>query len=1129
MSPLTFRPPACRAIIAMAVMALLANNAAAQQDTDETQPDAGAGYSPITLPGRTPVAGVAQPLYPLAQPGQAGPGSAPAVFPEARGLVDYAAARDVARLVVEVERNGIPADGQSPVRVTVRLFAADGKPLQKPVFVTVEHSGGRILLPGARTDESGPLRRDADRVTPGVQLKVEGGTATFDLLAPMTAQDVQLRLTAGSQQAEGVVSFVPEMRDMIAAGFLEGIINFRGRTSGLMTPARNEDAFEREIRRWATQFDNGKGSAAARASLFLKGTIQGKYLLTASYDSDKETRSRLLRDIKTEEFYPVYGDSSLRGADAISDSHLYVRIDKDRSYLLWGDFMTGDGFSQRSGGGGVASLQQRSLGNYNRTATGIRYHYEEGRVVGNVFAFRDTLRQVVQEFSSQGSGPYGLSNNAVLEGTEKVEVIVRDRDQPSRIISATPLARGADYTFEPFSGRIILSQFLPSADSNLNPVSLRVTYEVDQGGDAFWVGGVDGQVRLTDTLEAGGSVVRDTNPLAGYGLASANIGWRPNDTTTIVAEVARSSTEVNTNPTNTAAQPGLAGRVGDITGNAWRVEMAHRGEKTEARGFIGRSDTTFYNLAAPLTGGRGEADLYAAYRISDSFKLYAQAQRSEDRNPGASDRSSVQLGGAWSLTDRLTLDVGIRNIRESAGTTTGLFSTPFSSTSGLTGSIATGSGGGAVGFGTQVIDPVSGLPVIGSGATLAGTTYSNPTDIDSTTLRAGLGYRYSERLTFGGEVEHEIAGDSRRRMALGGDYQIAERTRLYGRYERQTGLSSTNAVTTPGRDSDAFIFGVNSSYIQNTQLFSEYRLRDAISGSDTQLASGVRNVWDVAEGWRINTAFERIRVVSGDAPDAWAISGGLDWTANPLWRGATKLEYRRSGDTPSTLANEGFSTTLWQGMLARKLNRDWTLLARDYLLVTNYDARGDVLQNRAQIGVAYRDTDTNRVNALAKYELKTERDASNAATGTLSTRAHIVSTHADYHPSRPWWVTGRFAAKWQSDRFEGGVRDRFTSQLVSGRVVYDITEKWDVGLMAATQFGQRGARQSAFGVEAGYQLQENLWISAGYNKSGFRADPDLVGYEYTRSGFYVRLRFKFDEDLFAGSARRKTVEAGSAP
>jgi hypothetical protein len=218
--------------------------------------------------------------------------------------------------------------------------------------------------------------------------------------------------------------------------------------------------------------------------------------------------------------YPVYGDASLRSFDARSGSRLYLRLDSGKSYALFGDFVTGDGFSQPLGQGAVASLKQRSLGAYNRTATGLRLHHEAGGVTGNVFVFRDSLRQVVEEFASQGSGPYGLRNNGVLEGSEKVEVVVRDRLQPSRIVAVRPLLRLVDYGFEPFSGRILLTQMLPAVDADLNPVSLRITYEVDQGGSAFWVAGADAQARLGTAVEVGGAVVEDRNPLAPTGCTA---------------------------------------------------------------------------------------------------------------------------------------------------------------------------------------------------------------------------------------------------------------------------------------------------------------------------------------------------------------------------------------------------------------------------------------------------------------------------------------------------------------------------------------------------------------------------------------------------------------------------------
>ena len=114
----------------------------------------------------------------------------------------------VSRIVVEADRNGVPADGQSAVEFVVRLFDADGKPVASG-FATIEHSAGRILLPGARTDELGPRGRDADRAVPGVQLPIIDGVARFKLLAPAEAQDVRVRVTAGGRQASGLVTFVP--------------------------------------------------------------------------------------------------------------------------------------------------------------------------------------------------------------------------------------------------------------------------------------------------------------------------------------------------------------------------------------------------------------------------------------------------------------------------------------------------------------------------------------------------------------------------------------------------------------------------------------------------------------------------------------------------------------------------------------------------------------------------------------------------------------------------------------------------------------------------------------------------------------------------------------------------------
>jgi hypothetical protein len=254
-----------------------------------------------------------------------------------------------------------------------------------------------------------------------------------------------------------------------------------------------------------------------------------------------------------------------------------------------------------------------------------------------------------------------------------------------------------------------------------------------------------------------------------------------------------------------------------------------------------------------------------------------------------------------------------------------------------------------------------------------------------------------------------------------------------------------------------------------------------------------------------------------------ALAVGVDYTANPLWKASAKLEVRRLFDSKGDAGDQSQDQVLNTLSLARKLDRDWTLLARNYLLYArNHDdlsgaPMGNSMQERAQLGLAWRPVDHNRFNALARYEYKSVRDASRSDGENYG--AHIVSTHLDYHPSRPWWLTGRLAGKASHERNLAPGSQTYNAWMASGRVVYDITENWDLGLLGAYLHSPQGrTSQFARGVEVGYLLRENLWLSAGYNQSGFR-ERDLSAAEYTAKGVFLRLRFKFDEKLFKGKDR----------
>ena len=1037
-----------------------------------------------------------------------------------------------ARVVVEVARDGLPADGQSATAVTVRVFAANGQPLAGNATITVETSGGRVLLPGARTDELGPNRSDADRVVKGTQIQLAGGMARFNLIAPDTPQDVVLRVTAGAAQAEGAVTFLPDLRDTLAVGLVEGVVRLSKRDPNAIQPVRLDDGFEAEIRRFQRQFANGRGDAALRAAFFLKGKIKGNALLTAAYDSDKETRGRLLRDIKPESFYPVYGDSSVKTFDAQSSTKLYVRVDKHKSYLLYGDFATGDGFSQPTSGGMVAPQQLRSLGAYNRTLTGARAHWEQGRGVLNVFAANDTLKQVVEELRAFGtSGPFVLRNNSALENSEKVEIIIRRKDSPGTIKSVQALRRFDDYSFEPFSGRILLARPLPSIDADGDLASLRITYEVDQGGERFWVGGADAQVNITPGITLGGSVVEDRNALSPYRLGSVNVGAQINATTRATAEVAHSNSTLwdtagaqSTNPTYAAGEQRI-----DQAGLAARVAVQHQGERSWLDASWIKTAREFFNPAAPLQQGRSEASVKGGFTLRNVWRFFVELLASKDEASGGR-RVGGLVGVELRVNDDLTVTGGVRHVEENAAwNSSGNLITPNPSTTG-----GTGTGGMFGGIDPQVINPSTGQATSRYGLLPAGGV-AQGIGIDATTVFLGARYKVNERLTLHALAEGSVQGDAKHRYLVGGSYQLSERSRLYANFEDQSGLTSAYGAAR----SRALSVGAETNYMPGGDLFTEYRLRDATS-REAQWANGVRNTWMLREGVTATTGAEYVSVLNGQGGSAAAATVGLDYTADPLWKLGARLEWRRVFDNSRTLANDRSDSLLSTLTVARKMDRDWTLLVRNYMLANRYasspttpgntglptvnlaGAGYNALQNRFQVGMAYRPVDTNKLDLLAKYENKIARNADSQI--GLREAVHIASLHGVYHPSRPWWVTGRLAGKTRREQglsAEGSTR--YDAWMASGRLVYDITENWDVGLMAASLQGRNNgtgswARQYALGLEAGYQLQSNLWLSAGYNVRGF-SDRDLTASEYTNRGVYLRLRFKFDEDLFRGNNR----------
>jgi uncharacterized repeat protein (TIGR01451 family) len=952
--------------------------------------------------------------------------------------IELVAPSKLGKLSLDIPKTLHAADGKTPVKVTLRLTDAQDVPVTVRTAVTLEATNGVWLV------------KDLNPNEPGTQIFVENGRVDLELMPPIEPGSSMIKASSGAASVETKVEFVPELRPMMAVGLVEYQINFGSRGQSAVQPAL-DSTFESELRLFGSSSGNNFDSGG-HATLLLKGKIKGDNLLTLAYDSDKTTGERLFRDIQPDQFYPVYGDASVRGYDAQSTSKAYVRIDHGKTYLLYGDYVTSDP--------GVSN----SLGNYSRSMTGAKQHFENDKVSLTGFASYDSLTQQVQEFIANGtSGPFTLSNPNGVENSEKIEVLVRDRNQPSVIIQITQLSRFSDYEFEPFTGQLLLKAPIPTLDSNLNLLSIRVTYEVNQGGERFWVGGGTGQIKVNSMLQMGGTFVQDSNPQDPNRLFAVNSTLKL--------------------PLKTAFTAEFAGTQHDIegTGLGYRVELQHDGDKLKGKAYFSRTDPEFNNPTSVINQGRGESGVKTSYALTGSTRLLGEFIRTEDvLNAG------TRQGGEFSLEKTFPGNIqtrfGYRHAEETAAPASASSVTP---------------------------DIIAPAPSTSSAIT--------PNSLNTLFSKLSLQMPHFTKMTATAEYEQDMAQSDKRMMALGATYQLWDKGRVYFRQELISSLGDVYSLNSLQHRNTTQI-GIESAYYKDARVFSEYRIQDLSNGREAEAALGLRNTWHFAKGLTGNTSVESIRTLNGTDVNALALTGGVEYTAHENWKGSARMEWRGSTATDSFLSTLGF---------AARLSDSWSFLGRNILssVTTNASSGstgGTLFQDRLQFGFALRDMHKNRWNALNLFELKDNRDNSQPLVASHS-KTGILATTANYQISAPLIVSGRYAIQWNvagGSAAVPGVTSAATMQLAGGRATWDVTRKWDFGV-AASSLSSLGmdSRQYGLGFETGYQIIGNMWLSTGYNFVGFVA-ADLAGDNVTRRGAFIRMRFKFDESIFAPRAKK---------
>lgn len=926
---------------------------------------------------------------------------------------EFFAAGPVRKLQLALSTERLPADGRSVVFVTPVPVDSMGLVNNSELPVTLKASVGKWLV------------QDLNETEPGIQTFIRGNTH-LQWQAPRTPGAAVLEMASGTMETKVQVEVTPDLRPFIAAGIVEGTVSLNRIARGGLTPAAENDGFYRELEAFAYRSNDGEITAGARTSFYLKGKILGKYLLTMSYDSEKKDEP-LFRDIQPDEFYPVYGDASVRGYDAQSTEKLYVRIDDRRSYIQYGDYLT------------QQHHPARELGRYSRSQTGLKSHYETGRLMFNVYGTIANSSQKIDEWPAEGiSGPFYLSAPDVLPNSERVSILTRDLEQPGLILETRRLTRFVDYTLDAFTGTLLLNEAVASYDSGLNPNSIRVVYEAETGEESYVSGGVDLQSKLTNSLEAGISAVEDRNPANALSMQSANITAQLQKDTYAIGEVARSDDAENG------------------TGKAGRIEVRHNSRRAELRLHGLTSDTTFSNPSSSLQNGKTEIGARGRYKINKSHL------KGEYLYSDVSSTGQIRQGGMAALA------TSIKEVNVEVGTRISSFENS-----------STGQSGDNVTVRSQVTTKVPGVA----------------------------------KAEVFGEYEQDVRESDRKIIGGGGTYKINGQTRLYLRHEFISSLGSRYALNS-SNESSRTVLGVDAAYRSKGKAFSEYRIRDGINGREAQAAIGLRNRWEVADGLNINAGVEHTRQSGRSVRKNVALTGAIEYTGSENWKGSSRVEFRHNNTSNFYLSTIG---------AGYRLSESWTLLGKNFLGITDY--RNDtptLIQNRTRIGAAYRDYGRARLDALLRYEYKVEKKSDMEWNST-----HIASAHSALQPVRRLNLSGRVAGKYVQDRIQE-LDSEALLYLLSARAAFQVYNNWDLGVQGSLLAG-KSSRKYGLGIEAGYTVARNLRAVVGYNFFGFK-DRDLVESNSSQKGVFLRLSFKFDEQLFAGlipdDDRYNNYEAG---
>ena len=906
----------------------------------------------------------------------------------------------VARIEVEEITDNV-ADGRTPIRIQLQLYDAAGERIEAATKLEIRQGN---LIPFATEKDRLPRTPETGMVTVDAS-----GIALFDPVNQSGRYPVILGF--GHSEVEINIHVKPEQRDWILVGLGERTVGYNSISGNIQTLPEEVDA---------DLYSEG------RVAFFARGQIKGEWLMTLAYDSDKEDlKDRSLHQvIDPDRYYTLYGDSTAQGYAAASAEKLYVRIERDLFYAVYGDYDTG--------------LNSTELSRYSRSMTGIKSEYAGNNYGYNAFASETAQAFVRDEIRGDGtSGLYRLTQNDIVLNSEKITIEIRDRYHSERIIESRLLQRHIDYNIDYDNGTLYFKEPIVSRDENFNPVYIVVDYEtLNNTGSDYQYGG-RGYLKTSDQkLELGASIIHEGSGGTKGDLYGTDLTWRLTPSTTLRGEYATSE--------QTSA-------TGATSGDAWLTELQQTTLLYDTRAYYReqQADFGFGQQSASETGTR-KYGADGTWRFTKLLSLSAEAFRQENLATDA---------------DRTVAAANI-NYAESAYLLTG-------------------------------------------GLRHASDRLATGEDNRSDQAIVGADWYASKKLTLKFRHEQSVSGGSQSsdyptRSLLGFDYILNQMVTAFAEQEFTFGDNADTASTRLGLRATPWNgFQARSSVEQ--QLDEEGRRIFA--------NLGLTQSWQINPYWSADISVDRSHTLqgavespihpdqppaSGDSDDFTAVSVGSN-LRKQFWSWDNRIEFRTSDTEDRWGLNSGYMVEPKSGLgLSLSL----------FMIQENRKLTGDRSTGDLRFGLAWRPEGGSQI-ILNRLDLITEKDSG----GSTEIESWRLVNRLKGH----WRLTHdlNLALQYGSKYVKETINDLELSGYIDspgGELRYDLNRKWDIGLHAAALHHWEDKQTSyRSGLSLGHSPVTNLWVSLGYNFTGF-TDEDLSGSDHTAQGAFLKFRFKFDQN-----------------